>query len=361
MSKPLRIGLIGAGMVSRHHLIAWADIADRARVVAIADPSRENATRRANEFAISNIYTDAEAMLAAAELDAVDIAAPRQFHAPLVRLAASKRLPVLCQKPLAPTLQQAIDLAADVKNQTRLMVHEHWRFRGYYRDAAAWLREGRIGSVKQAQLTLLTSGVLPGADGLRPALERQHFMRGETRMLVAEVLIHHLDSLRMLLGPLRVTAAGLSRTFSEMAGGGRGGGAAKAGSGAPALSRTFSEMAGEDGAVIQMKAEAGATATVFASFAAHGFPAAQVDRLDILGATGSIRLDGPQLICAGSSPSAKRYDLAVEYQASYNRTIAHFVQSLSDNTPFETAPEDNIETLRLVEDCYRLSGWEAAR
>lgn len=333
MSKPLRIGLIGAGMVSRHHLIAWADMPDRARVVAIADPSRENAERRADEFSISQIFADAEAMLAAIELDAVDIAAPRQFHAPLVRLAAKRGLPVLCQKPLAPDLQQAIELAAEVKNQTRLMVHENWRFRGYYRDAAAWLREGRIGAVKQAQLTLLTSGVLPGADGLRPALQRQPFMRGEKRMLVAEVLIHHLDTLRMLLGPLRVTAAGLSRTYSE--------------------------MAGEDGAVIQMKAESGGTVGVFASFAAHGFPAAQLDRLDILGATGSIRLDGPQLTCAGDSPGEKHYDLAVEYQGSYNRTIAHFVQSLRDNTPFETAPEDNIETLRLVEDCYRLSGWEA--
>ena len=145
MSKPLRIGLIGAGMVSRHHLIAWADIPDRARVVAIADPSRENAARRADEFSISQIYADAEAMLAASELDAVDIAAPRQFHAPLVRLAAKRGLPVLCQKPLAPNLQQAIELAAEVKNQARLMVHENWRFRGYYRDAAAWLREGRIG------------------------------------------------------------------------------------------------------------------------------------------------------------------------------------------------------------------------
>ncbi len=333
MNAPLRIGLIGAGMVSRHHLIAWADIADRARVVAIADPSRENAARRADEFGIPKIYADAEAMFAATELDAVDIAAPRQFHAPLVRLAAKRRLPVLCQKPLAPNLQQAIELAAGVKNQTRLMVHENWRFRGYYRDAAAWLREGRIGEVKQAQLTLLTSGVLPGPDGLRPALERQPFMRGEKRMLVAEVLIHHLDTLRMLLGPLRVTAAGLSRSDFE--------------------------MAGEDSAVIQMKADRGGTVSVFASFAAHGFPAAQVDRLDILGETGSIRLDGPQLTCAGASPAEKRYDLAVEYQGSYNRTIAHFVQSLSDNTPFETAPEDNIETLRLVEDCYRLSGWEA--
>jgi predicted dehydrogenase len=244
-------------------------------------------------------------------------------------------LPVLCQKPLAPNLREATELAADVKDQTRLMVHENWRFRGYYRDAATWLREGRIGTVKQAQLTLLTSGVLPGPDGLRPALERQPFMRGEKRMLVAEVLIHHLDTLRMLLGPLRVTAAGLSRSFSE--------------------------MAGEDGAVIQMQADSGGTVTVFASFAAHGFPAVQVDRLDILGDRGSIRLDGPYLTCTGASPAEKRYDLAAEYQGSYIRTIAHFVQCLRDDSPFETAPEDNLETLRLVEDCYLLSGWEAAR
>src|ERR1035437_1249874 len=284
MNKPLRIGLIGAGMVSRHHLIAWADIA-----------------------------------------------APRQLHAPLVRLAAKRRLPVLCQKPLAPNLHEAIELVAEVKNLTRLMVHENWRFRGYYRDAAAWLRAGRIGNVKQAQLTLLTSGVLPGPDGLRPALERQPFMRGEKRMLVAEVLIHHLDTLRMLLGPLRVTAAGLSRSYSE--------------------------MAGEGGAGIQKKSHSGGAR---ASFAAHGFPAVQVDRLEILGENGSIRLDGPLLTCSGASPAERRYDLAAEYQGSYNRTIAHFVQSLRDNTPFETAPEDNIETLRLAEDCYRLSGWEAA-
>jgi D-apiose dehydrogenase len=332
MNKPLRIGLIGAGMVSRHHLIGWADIADRARVVAVADPTHDNAGRRAAEFGISQVYANAEAMLAAAELDAIDIAAPRQLHAPLVRLAAKKRLPVLCQKPLAPNLQQAIELAAEVKDQTRLMVHENWRFRGYYRDAASWLRAGRIGKTKQAQLTLLTSGVLPGSDGLRPALERQPFMRGEKRMLVAEVLIHHLDTLRMLLGPLQVTAA--------------------------ALSRSYCEMAGEDGAVIQLKAERGGTITIFASFAAHGFPAAQVDRLDILGETGSIRLDGAMLTCVGASPAEQHYDLATEYQGSYNRTIAHFVQALRDNTAFETAAEDNIETLRLVEDCYQLSGWE---
>jgi predicted dehydrogenase len=62
MDQPLRIGLVGAGMVSRHHLIAWASITDQARVVAIANPSSENAARRVSEFEISQIFPDAEAM-----------------------------------------------------------------------------------------------------------------------------------------------------------------------------------------------------------------------------------------------------------------------------------------------------------
>src|SRR5947199_2615598 len=138
MNKPLRIGLIGAGMVSRHHVIAWAALGDQARVVAIADPSHDNAAQRAGEFKIAKIFADTQAMLVGGEIDAIDIAAPRAMHAPLVRLAAGKRLPVLCQKPLAPNLREATELAAEVRNQTRLMVHENWRFRGYYRDAATW-------------------------------------------------------------------------------------------------------------------------------------------------------------------------------------------------------------------------------
>jgi predicted dehydrogenase len=154
-------------------------------------------------------------------------------------------------------------------------------------------------------------------------------------MLVAEVLIHHLDTLRMLLGPLRVTAARLSRSSEQ--------------------------LVGEDGAVIQLTTSNGAGVTVFASFAAHGHPAVQVDHLEILGDKGAIKLDGPSLKCSGASPGERIYDLAAEYQGSYNRTIAHFVNALRDVTPFETAPQDNLETLRLVEDCYRLSGWEALR
>ena len=51
---------------------------------------------------------------------------------------------------------------------------------------------------------------------------------------------------------------------------------------------------------------------------------------------------------SGASPGERIYDLAAEYQGSYSRTIAHFVNALRDVSPFETAPQDNLETLRLA-------------
>lgn len=332
MAAPVKVGLIGAGWVTQHHLKGWATLPDAARVVAIADPSLDRATERAAAFGIPAVFESAEAMLAAGGLDAVDIAAPRAAHADLVRLAADHGLPILCQKPLAPTLAEAEALIADIGDRVPLMVHENWRFRAYYRQAAQWLREGRIGTVRAAHLSLVTSGTVPDAEGRLMALERQPFMRTERRMLVAEVLIHHLDTLRMLLGPLKVNAA--------------------------ALSRTCPEMVGEDGAVIQLQTASGAGVSIFATFAAYGAPAQQADRLMVIGDGGTLRLEGTELSILGPRPEQRTYESEPTYAGSYAAAIAHFIAGLRTGAPFETGALDNLETLRLVEDCYRLSEFE---
>jgi predicted dehydrogenase len=334
MAAPLRVGLIGAGWVTQHHLRGWEMLGDEAKVVAIADPSADAVAARAEEFGIPARFASAAEMLTAGGLDAVDIAAPRQVHAELARLAADHGLAILCQKPLAPTLAEAEQLIADIGSRVRLMVHENWRFRAYYRRAAQWLMEGRIGAVKAASLNLVTSGTVPGADGRYAALDRQPFMRTESRMLVAEVLIHHLDTLRFLLGSMTVNAA--------------------------ALSRTNPEMAGEDTAVIHLQTSHGVGVAVFATFAAHGAPTEQRDQLTILGEHGTIRLDGAELSIAGAQNERIAFDQPEVYLGSYAATIAHFVSSLRDGTPFETSTEDNLQTLRIVEDCYRLSGRSGA-
>ena len=139
----------------------------------------------------------------------IDVASPRETHAPICRLAADRGLAIICQKPLAPTFAEAASLVADVGGRVRLMVHENWRFRPHYRRIAEWLRDGRVGEVRTVTMALLTSGLIPDASGRAPAIERQPMFATLERLLVMEVLIHHVDTLRFLLGPLALTGASL--------------------------------------------------------------------------------------------------------------------------------------------------------
>ena len=324
-----RIGLVGAGWVTQHHLDGYRALGDRVQVVAIADPSPAARDARAAEYAIPRAYPDAAAMLAAEELDAVDVAVPREHHAAVCLLAADRGLPILCQKPLAPTLPEAEALVARIGDRVRLMVHENWRFRPHYRHMRRWLDEGRIGRPRQAQLSILTSGLLPDADGRLPAIVRQPFMADLERMLLMEVLIHHVDALRFLLGPLTLLGATLGKSCAG--------------------------IRGEDRASLAMRSADGAAVTLSGDFMAHGHPPQQLDRLDIHGEAGTIRLAAARLeLIRPDGTETVAPDLDANYKASYRDTIAHFLDRLDDGAPFETAPADNLETLRIVERAYAI-------
>lgn len=325
---PLRIGLAGAGWVSRHHLDAWETLQDRARVVAVADPDRRAATARAERYEIPHVYGSVEDMLEGTRLDAVDVAAPREAHAPICRLAARHGLDVLCQKPLAPTLAEAEALVAGIGGRGRLMVHENWRFRPHYRRVRGWLDEGRVGRIRSVVLGVLTSGLVPDRNGELPALTRQPMLAGLERMLLMEVMIHHVDVLRFLLGPLTLDAARLGRNCEA--------------------------IRGEDRATLLLGTEDGAAACLVGDFMARGHPARQMDRLEILGTEGSILLEEDRLSLRSDRELTVPVDLDGDYEASYRGAITHFLDRLADGRPFETRPEDNLETLRIVEEAYRV-------
>jgi predicted dehydrogenase len=327
----VRVGLAGAGWVSAHHLDAWTRLATRATVVAIADPDIDAARARAAAFDIPAVYASVDRMLAAEQIDAIDVAAPREAHAPICRLAAARGLAILCQKPLAPTLAEAEALVADIGNRSRLMVHENWRFRPHYRRVHGWLRDGQVGDVRTVTMAIETSGLLPDHQGRFPALERQPMLATLDRMLLMEVLIHHVDTLRFLLGPLTLAAATLGRSC-------------------PAIR-------GEDRAALQLTTATGAGVSIVGDFMAHGHPPEQYDRLEILGTRGVVTLERDRLRLRGDIEEDVEdvtVDLKAGYRDSYLGALTHFLDRLADGGPFETGPEDNLETLRIVEAAYRL-------
>ena len=326
----LRVALAGAGMISWVHLAAWRALGQRVRVVAICDPDAVRARERAQEFAIANVYADGEAMFEAEAVDALDVASPRQTHAWWVDAAAARGIDVLCQKPMTPTLAESEALAARTQGKVRLMVHENWRFRPWYRQLKRWIVAGELGDILLARMAMITSGLLPDWSGHRPSLERQPFMQHEAQLMIAEVLIHHLDVMRFLCGELEVVAARAARTVHD--------------------------VRGETMAAIFLQTRSGAPVEVTGTMAAPGYPPRPPDRLEIVGSIASAVLDDAGLRLLGPSSRVETYDRDRGYQMSFDGVIAHFVDCLETGAPFETGPDDNLQTLRLVDDAYRAAG-----
>jgi predicted dehydrogenase len=268
-------------------------------------------------------------MFATEKLDAVDIATWRETHAELARLAAAHGVHVLCQKPLAPSLAEAESLAAQVAGRIRLMVNENRRFAPHFRAIRRWIDDGRVGPVRQCVVTMHRSGFIKDANGRRPAVERASFMARESRLMIAETLIHQLDVLRFLLGEMTMVAA---RTL-----------------------RTEPDMPGETLATLMLETVAGAPVVVAGSFVAPGFGTAVSDRIEIIGTHASVILDGAGIEMRGTTTERIAVDSAAAYQACFDAGIAHFVERLTANQPFETGPDDNLKTLKLVEDAYTLA------
>lgn len=323
-----RIGMIGAGWVTRHHLDAYRALADRATVVAIADPSADAGVSRAGEYGIARVYADAGDMISSEQLDAIDVASPREFHAEHVRLAARANIAVLCQKPLASSFSEAWALVAEIGTQVPFMVHENWRFRPHYRLIRRWLDDDRIGAPVQVAMCVLTSGLIPDAVGRLPALVRQPMFATLEQLLVKELLIHHVDTLRYLLGELRLLSASVGRLSDA--------------------------VTGDDHALLAMATNSHTPVVLTGNLCAHGYPSEAFDRLEIFGERGRILLERDRLILDAARPEEIALDLAANYSASYRGAISCFLDGLAAGRMSENRPADNLEVLRIVDEAYTI-------
>jgi predicted dehydrogenase len=315
-------------MISRHHLIAWGRV-DAAEVVAICDPDLQRARQRGRDFHIEDLYSSVDAMLESTSLDVVDVASPRETHGAVVRAAAREGINVICQKPLCPTLDEARALVDEVADRVRLMVHENWRYRPYFQQVARWIAEQRFGGIQQCRISVRSSGLVAGRDGRYPALERQPFMATESRLAIAEQMIHHLDVARFLHGPLRVVAAKVKHAVGA--------------------------VVGETLAVVLLETGNGTPIIVESNMAAPGYPARADDELELIGTRACAKLERLSLSLTGEVEETLNYSFDDAYQASFDHAIAHFVEAVQTGTEFETNARDNLETLKLVEDAYALS------
>ncbi len=116
MANKLRVGIIGAGNIATSaHLPSYQHLTDLVEVVAIADIVPERAKAAAEKYNIPHYFASVEELMANVEVDYIDICTWTAAHAPVCIAAAKAGKNILCEKPLAATLEQGLAMEKAVK------------------------------------------------------------------------------------------------------------------------------------------------------------------------------------------------------------------------------------------------------
>jgi 1,5-anhydro-D-fructose reductase (1,5-anhydro-D-mannitol-forming) len=148
----MRWGLVGASTIASEHVIRAIRAQDGHEVKAVLSSDRVRGAEYAARHAIPASTTDLHALLADAAIDAVYISTTNERHHPQAMAAIAAGKHVLCEKPLAMTLAEAVEMvrAAQARGVT-LATNHHLRNAGSHlaiRELIAASRLGRILSVR---------------------------------------------------------------------------------------------------------------------------------------------------------------------------------------------------------------------
>ena len=327
--RKLRGGLVGCGYFSSNHLNGWREVED-AEIVALCDLDAQTLGATAEKFGISQTYTKASTMLESGDLDFVDVVTQVQSHRPLVELAASKGIHVICQKPFAPSVADARDMViACLRAGVKLMVHENFRWQRPMRALKEVISRGNVGDLFFARISFRSAW---------DVYANQPYLATDERFVLCDLGIHLLDLARFFLGEVEQVYARTQRVNPN--------------------------IRGEDVATIVMDMEGGKTCVVEASYASRlEYEVFPQTLIHIEGSEGSATLErGYQLTTATAkgvehhSVPPEAYDWSTPPgEAIQSGVVAiqrHWVDCLRRDVEPETSGSDNLRTLELVFGAY---------
>jgi predicted dehydrogenase len=127
--KTIKTAVAGLGFIGPAHVEALRRIPG-IDVVAISDISQEIVKKKAEELGVKHYYDHFEDMINHPELDCVHICTPNNLHYPMAKEALKQGLHVVCEKPLAMTINEAVYLT-ELAEKTGLVHAVHFNIRYY--------------------------------------------------------------------------------------------------------------------------------------------------------------------------------------------------------------------------------------
>jgi predicted dehydrogenase len=319
----IRYAVVGLGHIAQAAVLpAFAHAAGNSTLAALvsSDPAKLKAMSRKYDVRATYSYEEYEACLG--DVDAVYIALPNSMHAEYTVRAAQAGVHVLCEKPMAVTVDECERMIAACRaNDVKLMIAYRLHFEELNLDVIDMARRGRLGDLKFFNSSF-SMRVRP--DNIRT----QRDMGGGT---LYDIGVYCINAARYVFGdePKEVVALSVN-------------------SGAEGLSEIDESTAG----ILRFDGER------LASFVTS-FNAADVGSYRIVGTKGHVRVDPAYEYAEGLV-----YELTVNGKTTRKRTrkrdqfapeLVHFSECILNDRQPEPSGEEGLQDVRIIQALYESS------
>lgn len=311
--KPLKMIQVGSGGWGKSWLKFLHDSPDW-KLAALVSRGGENLEQARSQWNLSDdvCFSDLDAALAT-PADAVLVTVPHHLHVPVARKALEAGKHVLCEKPFSDDFDAAVDLVSFAEStQLQLAVSQNFRYRlGLWQLKA--LSES-LGSVDSLRIELYQpQGRLPG------------WRADQVSTLALEIMIHHVDMARFLLG------ANAEQVFCK------------------AWNPSWSESKGPANATAIIEFNTGAVLSYVGSWATRGKRSGWEGQWRVQFENGAATWNGD----APETENADGEILSPPVVNAFpgqdrNGLLIDFAKSIRQESPFPTHGKDNLQSLAII-------------
>ena len=194
MSQTVRVGIIGAGNITRYAHIPGYQAQKDVELVAICDIVPGKAAEMAKEFKIPRAYDSYAEMLAKEKLDAVSVCTPNAAHKETTLAALNAGAHVLCEKPIAMNLAEGRAMVSAARKLGKvLQIGLHWRFTSAAQTLKRFIDAGELGDIYYGEATCMRRRGIPGW-----GVFTQKKLQGGGALI--DIGVHTLDHTMWLMG-----------------------------------------------------------------------------------------------------------------------------------------------------------------
>ncbi|MDP9937082.1 putative dehydrogenase [Paenarthrobacter nicotinovorans] len=218
-AKPLRVGMVGYAFMGAAHSHAWRtaprffDLPLAPELTAVAGRNPEGVKAAAAKYGWASTETDWRRLIERDDIDLIDICTPGNTHAEIAIAALEAGKHVLCEKPLANSVEEAAKMTAVAKSAAERGVLSMCGF-SYRRTPALALakrmvEEGRLGGIRHVRAQYLQDWLSDADAPLTWRLDKSKSGSGS----LGDIGAHSIDAAQWITGLNITGVSALLETF----------------------------------------------------------------------------------------------------------------------------------------------------